>query len=112
MSRNVNFPGSMRFRGGIRHCPEVQGRTPAYPAMIVAPLPYRNPGEEVRGTSRRGGAPGHFVDVAAIDRLVPGKALLVSVAKTGVAVFNVDGRMFAIDDSCVRCASSLANGTL
>lgn len=29
-----------------------------------------------------------------------------------VAVFNADGRLFALEDDCVRCGGSLAAGTL
>ena len=37
---------------------------------------------------------------------------VVRVADSTIAVFNVDGRLFAIDDSCLRCGASLASGTL
>jgi 3-phenylpropionate/trans-cinnamate dioxygenase ferredoxin component len=36
----------------------------------------------------------------------------VSVNGTAIAVFNIDGSLFAVDDSCVRCGSSLAAGLL
>ena len=31
---------------------------------------------------------------------------------TAIAVVNVDGKIFAIDDLCIRCGSSLAGGML
>jgi nitrite reductase/ring-hydroxylating ferredoxin subunit len=37
---------------------------------------------------------------------------VVSVNGTAIAVFNIDGSLFAVDDSCVRCGSSLAAGLL
>ena len=37
---------------------------------------------------------------------------VVRVADNAVAIFNVDGRLFAIDDSCLRCGASLASGAL
>jgi len=35
---------------------------------------------------------------------------VVRVADNAIAVFNVDGGLFAIDDSCLRCGASLASG--
>ena len=53
-----------------------------------------------------------LVDVASVDRIRPGSALAVAIAGEKIAVFNVDGRLFALDDACIRCGSSLAIGLI
>jgi nitrite reductase/ring-hydroxylating ferredoxin subunit len=53
-----------------------------------------------------------FAEVARLDQTTPGTGTVVTVAGSAVALFNVEGRLFAVDDSCVRCGSSLASGTL
>jgi nitrite reductase/ring-hydroxylating ferredoxin subunit len=53
-----------------------------------------------------------FVEVSCLDRIAPGAATVVAGADGPIALFNVDGRVFAVDDSCVRCGSSLAAGAL
>lgn len=54
----------------------------------------------------------HFVEVASADQLVAGTGALFKLSNNAVALFNVKGKLFAIDDICVRCGSSLAAGTL
>jgi 3-phenylpropionate/trans-cinnamate dioxygenase ferredoxin subunit len=53
-----------------------------------------------------------FVEVASTEHVVPGTGALVKVSDTAVAVFNIRGEIFAIDDVCIRCGSSLAAGEL
>lgn len=54
-----------------------------------------------------------FVECERRGRIAPGKGIRVMMAEHYVvALFEVAGRAFAIDDLCVRCGSSLANGTL
>jgi nitrite reductase/ring-hydroxylating ferredoxin subunit len=53
-----------------------------------------------------------YVDVAPLDRIGPGTAIVVSLASETAALFNVAGHLYAIDDACVRCGASLAAGTL
>ena len=53
-----------------------------------------------------------FVKLASLDRLVPGTSLAVPVDEDNVALFNVRGEVFALDDTCVRCGASLATGTV
>lgn len=53
-----------------------------------------------------------FVDVASIDQIAPGSALAVTVAADRIALFNMGGHLYAVDDCCARCGSSLAEGTL
>ena len=53
-----------------------------------------------------------FVEVASTEHVISGTGAWVKPADTAVALFNVGGKMFAIDDACIRCASSLAAGLL
>jgi nitrite reductase/ring-hydroxylating ferredoxin subunit len=53
-----------------------------------------------------------FFDVARLDDVVAGAAAVVTVSETAVAIFNVDGRLYAVEDACVNCGSSIAAGLL
>lgn len=53
-----------------------------------------------------------FVEVASLDQVPPGSGTSFTVAGKGVAVFNVDGTIYAIDDACLHQGSSLAAGRL
>ena len=53
-----------------------------------------------------------FVEAAQLRRLASGKAFVVTAGDRSVALFNVDGQPYAIEDTCVRCGASLAAGTL
>jgi nitrite reductase/ring-hydroxylating ferredoxin subunit len=53
-----------------------------------------------------------FVEVAALDQIKPGASLVVEVSGKSVAIFNVDGRVYAIADSCAHAGASLAAGKL
>lgn len=50
--------------------------------------------------------------IARLDQIAPGTATAVSTYDGKVAVFNRDGSLTALDDSCLRCGRSLAAGTL
>ena len=51
-----------------------------------------------------------LVPVAEVGKVGPGTALSVPVAGSEVAIFNVDGMVYALDDCCVRCTSPLSKG--
>jgi 3-phenylpropionate/trans-cinnamate dioxygenase ferredoxin subunit len=51
-----------------------------------------------------------FVEAVAVDQVPPGAIRLVRVAETDVAIFNVDGEIYAINDTCVHAGSSLSAG--
>lgn len=53
-----------------------------------------------------------FVDIGTIEHIAAGAVITISVPTGTVAVFNAGGRIFAIDDGCVRCGASLAEGLL
>jgi nitrite reductase/ring-hydroxylating ferredoxin subunit len=53
-----------------------------------------------------------FVEVAALHQIKPGSSLLVQVARQSVALFNVEGQIYAINDSCAHAGASLAAGKI
>lgn len=53
-----------------------------------------------------------FVEAARLEELAPGTGKTVEVAGKAVALFNVDGKIYAIDDTCPHAGSSLGNGKL
>jgi nitrite reductase/ring-hydroxylating ferredoxin subunit len=54
----------------------------------------------------------HFVEVGHVERLSPETPISFTIDDTAIAVWKIDGQIFAIDDLCIRCGSSLAGGTL
>jgi nitrite reductase/ring-hydroxylating ferredoxin subunit len=52
------------------------------------------------------------VAVARRDQISPGTAVTRAAAGRDVALFNVDGRCFAVDNACLRCCAPLAEGAL
>jgi|ERR1700682_5553781 nitrite reductase/ring-hydroxylating ferredoxin subunit len=53
-----------------------------------------------------------FVEVAQLHQILPGTGIVVKIAGKDVALFNVDGSVYAIDDSCMHAGASLGNGKL
>jgi nitrite reductase/ring-hydroxylating ferredoxin subunit len=53
-----------------------------------------------------------LVKIAHLDQIAPGGMTKVATAVATIALFNLGGRIFALDDPCVRCGRSLAEGTL
>ena len=53
-----------------------------------------------------------YVKVANAADLQPGQAMLVTVADRRVALFNVSGTCYAIDDTCTHRGGPLSDGTL
>jgi phenylpropionate dioxygenase-like ring-hydroxylating dioxygenase large terminal subunit len=54
----------------------------------------------------------NFAEVASLDQVPPGSGTSYTVAGKGVAVFNVDGTIYAMDDTCLYQSSSLGAGRL
>jgi hypothetical protein len=54
----------------------------------------------------------NFAEVASLDQVPPGSGTSYTVAGKGVAVFNVDGTIYAMDDTCLHQRSSLGAGRL
>ena len=53
---------------------------------------------------------GEWVRVAAAGDLPPGEKRAVTVAGVDIALFNVDGTLYAIGDTCTHAEASLAEG--
>ena len=79
--------------------------------MPVAPCPSGE-GSVVAIGERRSSGGSRLVKVARVDQVGPGCGIGVRVADLAVALFNVAGRLHAIDGSCVRCGAPLAGGPL
>ena len=55
---------------------------------------------------------GEFTKVATTNEIEMGKARLVEVKGKQVALFNVDGQFFAIDNKCTHRNGPLADGEI
>lgn len=53
-----------------------------------------------------------FVTVATVDEVKPGERLVVEIGRRWVAIFNVDGSYYAIEDRCTHDDGPLAEGEL
>lgn len=53
-----------------------------------------------------------WLDVANIDELPPGSRRVVDLDGVAVAVFNLDGEYYAIQDVCPHDGGNLANGAV
>jgi 3-phenylpropionate/trans-cinnamate dioxygenase ferredoxin component len=53
-----------------------------------------------------------FVEAARLDDLPVGTGKAVAIADKAVALFNIDGQVYAIDDTCPHAGSSLGHGKL
>ena len=51
-----------------------------------------------------------WIDVMPTDALVPGEPAVVELEDTNVAVFNVDGEFYAIQDVCTHDGEELTGG--
>jgi len=53
-----------------------------------------------------------FFEVAALEQVPPGTGTTFTVGDQQVAVFNVDGTIYAMADGCLHRGSSLGSGKL
>jgi len=53
-----------------------------------------------------------FITVATTDEIQPGERLVVELGRDWVAIFNVDGQYYAIEDRCTHDDGPLAEGVL
>ncbi|MFO1306029.1 MAG: Rieske 2Fe-2S domain-containing protein [Burkholderiales bacterium] len=51
-----------------------------------------------------------FIKVATVDQVPQGHGCTVSAGDTNVALFNVDGKIYAIRDACAHAGASLGSG--
>ena len=54
----------------------------------------------------------NFVEAARLEEIPAGTGRAVTVEGKAVALFNVEGQIYAIDDICPHAGSSLGNGKL
>lgn len=52
------------------------------------------------------------ITIARIEDVPPGRGLAVDVEGLRIAVFNVDGKYYAIDDTCTHAEASLSEGMI
>jgi nitrite reductase/ring-hydroxylating ferredoxin subunit/alkylhydroperoxidase/carboxymuconolactone decarboxylase family protein YurZ len=67
--------------------------------------------EEAATSAKTAGEPG-FVEALELAELPPGRATTVSIDEKQIALFNVDGDVFATNDSCPHAGGSLGWGIL
>lgn len=53
-----------------------------------------------------------FIETIPLARLRPGKAMVVRVAGVEVALFNVEGTIYATRDACAHAGASLGSSKL
>lgn len=53
-----------------------------------------------------------WVDVAPLDQLPPGSSKVADVDGALIAVFNLQGQFYAIEDICTHDGGELASGTI
>ena len=53
-----------------------------------------------------------WVTVASVEDIPPGHAARVEIGDTPVAIFNVDGNFYALDDTCSHAQAELSEGDL
>jgi nitrite reductase/ring-hydroxylating ferredoxin subunit len=53
-----------------------------------------------------------FIEVARLDEVPPGNGTVVTVAGKDVALFNVDGTIYAMEDACRHQGMSLGGSKL
>jgi NAD(P)H-dependent nitrite reductase small subunit len=60
--------------------------------------------------SRRKVIMSEFIKVANITDLPPGQAMVVEISGRPIAVFNVDGQFYALDNTCMHRGGPLGEG--
>ncbi len=53
-----------------------------------------------------------FVTITSADQLKPGERIIVEIGNRWIAVFNVDGQYYAVEDRCTHDDGPLAEGEL
>lgn len=51
-----------------------------------------------------------FVRVASVDEVPQGQGKLIEVGERFIALFNVKGEFYAVDDECTHAEASLSDG--
>ena len=56
--------------------------------------------------------PSNFIPIAHIEDLPPGTCKSIETKDWGIALFNLDGRIFALDNTCPHAGGPLGEGTI
>jgi NAD(P)H-dependent nitrite reductase small subunit len=54
----------------------------------------------------------NWIKVAETNKLSPGQGVVIKVKGTEIALFNVEGRFYAIDNACTHSGGPLGKGRL
>jgi nitrite reductase/ring-hydroxylating ferredoxin subunit len=54
----------------------------------------------------------NYVEVANLEQLLPGRGTVVTIEGKDIALFNVDGSVYAMDDGCLHHGVSLGTSEL
>jgi 3-phenylpropionate/trans-cinnamate dioxygenase ferredoxin subunit len=54
----------------------------------------------------------NFIKVATVDEIPVGESKLVEVEEVRIALFNLDGKIYAIEDVCTHDGGPLVEGTI
>ncbi len=54
----------------------------------------------------------HFITVGKVSELQPGTCKSVELREVGVALFNIDGTIYALDNTCPHAGGPLGEGNL
>ncbi|GJL66673.1 MAG: (2Fe-2S)-binding protein [Nitrospirales bacterium] len=54
----------------------------------------------------------HFVTVAKVDDLEPGTCRPIELDEISLALFNIDGKIYALDNVCPHAGGPLGEGTM
>ena len=53
-----------------------------------------------------------FISIAKLDELPPGTCKSIDTDEWGVALFNVDGQIYALDNTCPHAGGPLGEGSI
>lgn len=66
----------------------------------------------LREAGRKGGIIGEYVRVARTKEITPGTGKCIEALSARIAIFNVGGTFFAIEDTCTHRGGPLSEGAL
>jgi 3-phenylpropionate/trans-cinnamate dioxygenase ferredoxin component len=90
----------------------VTGENPASSFNCEGPAGLRSPRLEVTACADYNSAMPNFIHVAELNDIPPGTAKVVAVQNVEVALFNLEGSIYAIDNMCQHAGGPLGEGTI
>lgn len=55
---------------------------------------------------------GNWIKVAEINKLLSGQGIVIKIKGSEIALFNVEGRFYAVDNACTHSGGPLGKGRL